>query len=88
MSDFSASGQWQIYSIQKTLPYLGTIGSLVGSHNYLAMVDPSGNIQQEMHGVYSQNFTVNGGVAGNYLQVQMYGPNEYMASQSILGAVH
>ncbi len=53
MSDFPATGQWAIYSIQKTLPYLGEAGASVADdvHSYLALVNPSGNIVEEMQGV-------------------------------------
>jgi len=34
--------------MQKTLPGLGILGSVVGTHNYLALVNPDGNIVQEI----------------------------------------
>lgn len=44
MSDFPANGRWSIYSVQKTLPYLGKVGSILGAHNYLALVAPDGTM--------------------------------------------
>jgi hypothetical protein len=80
---FPANGNWSIYSVQRTLPVLGQIGAVLGAHDYLVLVDPNGNPVEEMQGVYTNNFTVNGPVAGNYLQVQIWQPNQYMADQSI-----
>ncbi|MDR3400974.1 MAG: hypothetical protein P4L99_00635, partial [Chthoniobacter sp.] len=83
MSQLPATGSWSIYSMQKTLPELGQVGGVLGAHNYLALVDPNGNIVEEMHGVYSDHFTVGGGDSGNYLNVQMWKPNQYMADQTV-----
>jgi hypothetical protein len=44
----TANGQWTIYTVQKTLPYLGRFGTIAGSHDYLALVDPHGNVQLEL----------------------------------------
>src|ERR1017187_6307424 len=81
-----ATGSWEIYSIQKTLPVLGQVGGILGAHNYVAIVDPNGNIVEEMHGVYTKDFTMFGPTPGNYLQVQNWQPNQYMSNQSITSA--
>jgi len=60
------------------------MGAVFGAHNYLALVDPGGGIDGEMHGVYTSDFVVNGPVAGNYLQVRMYDADGYMWEQSVL----
>lgn len=86
MSQFPATGYWTIYSVQKTLPILGQVGSVLGTHNYLVMVEPDGTPFQELHGVYTDHFTVNGGNVGNYLEVQKWQPDEYMRDQTILSA--
>ena len=87
MSDFPATGTWSIASIQKTLPVLGSIGSFLGTHDYLALVDPNGNIQEELHGGPTGSFTLGGGVAGNYLTAVIVGRNGYLGDQSIQSAV-
>ena len=84
MADFPATGRWVIYSVQKTLPIIGRIGAVFGAHNYLALIDPDGHIDSEMHGVYTDGFAVNGPVAGNYLHVRMYREHGYMEPQSVL----
>lgn len=82
---FPATGQWGIYSVQKSLPISGQLGAIFGGvHNYLVLVDPTGKNIQELHGVYTKEFTLGGTSAGNYLQVRMYTPNSYMSGQSIL----
>ena len=86
MGDFPAYDGWSIYSVQKTLPYLGRLGSVLGAHNYLALVDANGDIVREMHGIYKNDFTVNGPIPGNYLQVDTYERERYMGGQSILSA--
>lgn len=87
MGNFPASGHWSIYSVQKTLPYLGRIGAIFGAHNYLALVRPDGVVDSEMQGVYSgKNFVMNGPVPGKYLNVRVYDPDEYIPDQSILSA--
>lgn len=86
MSDFPATGNWSIYSMQKTLPYLDKAGGAFGAHNYLALVGPDGKALAEMQGVYTRRFTVNGPSPGNYLQVQMWKPDQYMADQSVTSA--
>jgi len=86
MPQFAATGQWAIYSVQKTLPYLGQIPAGISSdiHSYLVLVDPTGKAVQEMQGVYTNGFSIFGPTAGNYLQVQMWQPNQYMSDQSVL----
>lgn len=88
MSDFppSTTGQWSIYSMQKTLPVLGQVGGVAGAHNYLVLVDPSGTIISEMQGTFSDHFTMGGPDAGNYLQVKMYDRNTYMADQTVMSS--
>lgn len=88
MSDFppSSTGNWTIYSVQKTLPALGHVGGVLGSHDYLVLVKPDGTIASEMHGVPSDHFVVNGGDPGNYLHVKIKQPNDYMSDQTITSA--
>ena len=86
MGDFPANGRWTIYSVQKTLPIIGKLGAIFGAHNYLALVDPDGNFNVEMHGVFSDVFVVNGPSAADYLKVRMHRPHDYMEAQSIISA--
>jgi hypothetical protein len=81
----NADGNWSIYLLQKTLPYLGNIPllSLLGARNYLVLVDPTGTPTLEVHGVYTSEFTSAGTITGNYLQVQYWEPNQYMSDQTI-----
>src|ERR1700741_3860976 len=68
MSDLPATGRWAVYSLSKNV-------LAHGYHNYLALVDPSGKIQLEIHGTYSQTF--DGPNPGNYLRVERIVPNVY-----------
>ena len=76
MSDFPPTGQWTVYSVQKTIPVLSAIAPNSAIHNYIALVDPSGNIQEELHGGPARTFTGNP-IPGNYLVAQKTGPNGY-----------
>lgn len=83
-SDYPATGQWSIYSVQKTLPYNLVVGSLLDVvHSYIVIVDPNGNAIREMHGTYSNSFHLNA-EQNNYLEVQMWVPDDYMHDQTIL----
>jgi hypothetical protein len=78
MAQYPATGQWAIYSVQKDLdPNLGQ-----ANHNFLVLVDPQGNAVLEMQGVFSENgltyLQLANGTAGNFLQVKMYAPNQYL----------
>lgn len=87
MSNSLATGMYALFSIQKTLPYLNTFGSGVGTHNYIALVDPNGNIISEMQGLPTDNkFTMFGPEAGDYLRVYNFQPGQYMNNQAILAA--
>jgi hypothetical protein len=88
LTQFPATGQWEIYSVQKTLPLpLGKVGAYVFNavHNYLVLTDTKGNDKVEIHGIYSQSFfTLGYTLSGNYLQVALYKADGYMADQTVL----
>jgi hypothetical protein len=81
----STTGDWTIYSVQKNL--LGIAGRFSNDllHNYLVLVDPQGNAVLEMQGVPSTVFHF-GATAGDYLEVRMTVPNQYLDDERVLGA--
>ena len=74
------TGAWEIYSVQRQLPRLND-----EAHNYLALVDPKGNIVSEMHGCFTNQFSP-WTTAGNYLQVHIVLPNRFLRDKPIIGA--
>jgi hypothetical protein len=81
---YPATGEWAIYSVQKTLPFpIGQAGALLGKvHGYLVLVDPAGNPVEEMQGFPATGFEFNAS-SGDYLRVAMYTPGTYFADQTI-----
>ena len=73
------TGNWEIYSLQRQLPAISN-----ETHHYLALVDPNGKVVQEMHGRFTDHFSLWKG-AGNYLRVDIVKPNKYLADKPILG---
>lgn len=88
LTQFPATGQWEIYSVEKTLPLpLGKSGAYIFNavHSYLVLANPTGKDIAEVHGVYSKTFfTLGYTLPGNYLQVALYTPDSYMADDSVL----
>jgi len=83
----SNCGQWSIWSVQRNLPYSGQVGGGLGaSHNYLALVNPRGEVQGEIHGKPSDHFAMLGADDGNYLQARTFGGNDYNKDTSITQA--
>lgn len=74
------TGNWEIYSLARQLP-----GIRNETHHYLALVDPKGNVVSEMHGRFTDHFSLMPG-AGNYLHVDIVVPNRYMRDEPILGS--
>ncbi len=76
------TGSWAVYAVQMTLPIVSSIpfGSKYGgNHDYLILVDPDGNVIQELQGVFTTEFTINKTVPGDFLTEQMWGPGQYAA---------
>ena len=53
---------WHIVTMQKQIPKTPNYG-----HNYVALVNDDGKIVEEYHGYYSDRFTINDPVPGNFL---------------------
>jgi hypothetical protein len=75
-----ATGQWEICSLQRSL------SPLPEAHNYLAMVNPRGQVVYEAQGGFSNTFTMFGAQPGNYLTLYNGGytaSNAFMTNQPI-----
>jgi len=81
-----ATGQWGIYSIQRELPI---VPGILGAHNYLALVNPEGQIVAELQGgpVAGGYFTVFGTEPGNYLVAAITPANGYDQTEPVTSIV-
>ena len=76
----SPTGDWTIWSLQRRVPW---VPPAIGTHNYVALVDPKGRIDDEFHGSFEKGMTIFGGRKGNLLDAQHYGANGLMAENPL-----